>query len=147
MCFVSAMLNRPCSSLADVLKVPSFVSFVLSSLCVAPNFVDVRICQQISPNKAIWNNGMIWGKTAVTSFVLLILRRKTFNKSPSWKVARKQNLIWSNIIVKRNTSMMNKSQIVHLRSLAQTCDTINDSVIKICRRYCKRESGGMGQAG
>ena len=59
------MLNRPCSSLADVLKVPRFVSFVLSSLCVAPNFVDVRICQQISPNKAIWNNGMIWGKTAV----------------------------------------------------------------------------------
>ena len=38
--------------------------------------------------------------------------------------------------------MINLSQIVHLRSLAQACKyTINDSVVKICRRYCKRESG------
>ena len=56
----SAMLNRPCPSFTDVLKVPNFVSFVLLNHCV-----DVRISQQFYPNKAFWNNGMIWEKTAV----------------------------------------------------------------------------------
>ena len=43
-----------------------FVSFVLLSHCVDPSFVDVRICQQqFYPNKAFWNDGMTWGKTAV----------------------------------------------------------------------------------
>ena len=57
---LSAMLNRPCPSFTDVLKVPNFVLFVLLSHCV-----DVRICQQFYPNKAFWKNGMIWEKTAV----------------------------------------------------------------------------------
>ena len=56
----SAMLNQPCPSFTDVLNVPNFVSFVLLSHCV-----DTRICQQFYPNKAFWNNGMIWEKTAV----------------------------------------------------------------------------------
>ena len=56
----SAMLNQPCPSFTDVLNVPNFVSFVLLSHCV-----DARIFQQFYPNKAFWNNGMIWEKTAV----------------------------------------------------------------------------------
>ena len=53
------MLSLPRNSFTDVLKVPRFVSFVLLSHSVAPNFVDVRICQQFYPNKAFWNNGIM----------------------------------------------------------------------------------------
>ena len=83
------MLNRPCSSLAGVLKVPRFVSFVLLSLCVAPNFVDVQICQQFYQNEAFWNDGIIWGKTAVVCAFGEVIHQQ----SPSWKLARKQNLL------------------------------------------------------
>lgn len=77
--FFCTMLDRPCSSFKS-----STLRFI-----VALNFVDVRIYQKIFPNKAFWNNGMIWEKIAVVG----AFEEEIHQQSPSWKVARNPNLI------------------------------------------------------
>ena len=58
-----------------------YVPVVLLNHCVAPNFVDVRICQQFYPNKTFWNR-MAWSEEEI------------HQQSPSWEFARTQNIIW-----------------------------------------------------
>ena len=82
--FLSCSVDLAVHLLHDVLKVPHFVSFVLLSHCVTPNLVDLRICQKFYPNKAFWNDVMIWGKTAV----VCAFEEEIHQQSPSWKFAR-----------------------------------------------------------
>ena len=85
--FPPCSIDLALSSFTDDFKVPRFVSFVLLSHCVAPNFVDVRIGQNFYPSKAFWNDGMIWGKSAVVcAFEEEIHQQRHFGNSQKKKI-------------------------------------------------------------
>ena len=87
--FCFPMLNRPCSSFTNVLKVPRVVSFVLLSHGVAPTLLMSEFVNNFIQIKYFGINGVIWEKTAV----VCAFKEEIHQQSLSWKFARKQNLM------------------------------------------------------